>query len=224
LWSYLDVRQIILFAGQANGCDHVFPPNIGKNSVAVFLEFVFQPILVVLYGAVFFLLGEFMFPTSTQSTLIPDLLVVLLALLVAFIVTLVMKKVQASRNALSDDAVASAGAVALAATTVGFSSFEAINRIIVVGALGVMTAILVGSSVRMFFKVSGHMLMLTFVITGLVVIENRLIVLAYLFLLPLAWCRLHLSKHTVVQVVLGTVLGLTVAIVGYWTLSILRLL
>ena len=150
--------------------------------------------------------------------------VVLLAMLMAFIGAFVAKKVQSSRNALSDDAVALAGAIALAATTVGFSHFEAVNRFVVLGAVGIMTVILVGSFVRMFFKISGHMLMLSFVITGMIAIGNRFVLPAYLLLLPVAWCRLQLHRHSVTQVILGTVAGLAIAILGYWTLNILRLL
>jgi membrane-associated phospholipid phosphatase len=198
--------------------------SLDKKSLAAFLEFMFQPILVVLYGAVFFLLVNFVIPTRPQSIPIPDLSVVVLALLMASICALIMKKIQTSCNVLSDDAVALTSAVALAVTTVGFSYFEAISRVIVVGAVGVMAAILVGAFVRMFFRISGHMLMLSFVITGLVIIVNWLIVPAYLLLLPVAWCRLSLRKHTVMQVFLGTVLGVTVAVFGYWALSILKLL
>jgi membrane-associated phospholipid phosphatase len=201
--------------------------NTSENSLAAFLEFVFQPVLVVLYGTVYFLLGEFfVFSTGPTpiSTLIPDLSVVLLALLMAFCGAFIAKKVESSRKVSSDDAVASTGAVALAATTVGLSHLVVLNRLIVVGSLGVMAVILLGSFVRMFFKISGHMLMLSFVITGLVVMGNRFVLPVYLLLFPVGWCRLRLQRHSVEQVILGTVAGFAIAIIGYWALNALRLL
>ena len=201
--------------------------RISENSLAAFLEFVFQPVLVVLYGTVYFLLGEFLM-SSTNPTLtsnpIPDLSVVLLALLMAFCGAFIGKKVQSSRKVTSDDAVASTGAIALAATTIGLSHLVAINKLIVVGALGVMAVILLGSFVRIFFRISGHMLMLSFVITGLVVIGNRFALPAYLVLFPVGWCRLRLKRHSVEQVILGTVAGFAIAIIGYWALNGLGLL
>jgi membrane-associated phospholipid phosphatase len=206
-----------------HGCDEMAPPNM-ESSLATLIEFLFQPILVVLYGTTYFLFGEFVMPTASRSSLVPDLSVVLLALLIAFLTALLLKKVQASRTNLPDDVIASASAVALSATSLAVSHFVAFNRIIVVGAVGIMAAILVGSFVRIFFKVSGHMMMLSFVITGLVLIANWMLVLVYPLLFPVAWCRLHLKKHTLEQVIFGTILGLIVAIVGYWTLSSFKLL
>ena len=201
--------------------------RISENSLAAFLEFVFQPVLVVLYGTVYFLLGEF-FVSSTSPTpisaLIPDLSVVLLAVVMAFCGAFIAKKVQSSHNVTSDDAVASTGAIALAATTIGLSHLAAINTLIVVGAVGVMAVILLGSFVRMFFKISGHMLMLSFVITGFVVIGNRFVLPAYMLLFPVGWCRLHLQRHSVAQVILGTVAGFAIAIIGYLALNVLHLI
>lgn len=215
--------QIFVIVGSMlPGCDEMAPPN--QSSLATLVEFLFQPILVVLYGTTYFLFGEFVMPTASRSSLVPDLSVVLLTLLVTFLTALLLKKVQASGTNLPDNGIASASAVALSATSLALSHFVAFNRIIVVGAVGIMTVILVGSFVRIFFKVSGHMMVLSFIITGLILIGNWMLVLMYPLLFPVAWCRIHLKKHTLEQVIFGTILGLIVGSFGYWALSIFKLL
>ena len=203
--------------------------NAGRSTVDILaggLAFAFQPTLALTYGAAFFFVGEF--PASgLQTMFMHDLLAVLLTAAVSWMVILaysVAKNVPLSRKASFGDEVFSVGAVALGVTTVVFSYFVAIDRIIVLGAVGVMTVILIGSVARRFLEISGHLLILSFVITGFVIIVSWLWVTGYLLLVPVAWCRIRLRKHTPVEVLLGRVLGIAIPAAGYWALRILNLI
>lgn len=68
--------------------------------------------------------------------------------------------------------------------------------------------------IRFRWKISLHVSILTTLLTVLVVINARLI--ALLFLIPIvAWSRVRLKAHTVMQVIMGFVVGLLISLAVY---------
>jgi len=72
---------------------------------------------------------------------------------------------------------------------------------------------LAGALVSFFWKISMHLAGIAGPVTALVVYVHPLFALAYLLLLPVGWARLSLRKHTLLQVVCGSLYSAAVTLV-----------
>ncbi len=82
--------------------------------------------------------------------------------------------------------------------------------------LFVVTGIL--TAVTFFWKMSGHMTFSTTLFATLLYLFPNTPALMFLFLLSplIGWSRIVLNKHTLTQVIVGTLIPLTISILIYW--------
>jgi membrane-associated phospholipid phosphatase len=82
--------------------------------------------------------------------------------------------------------------------------------------LFVVTGVL--TAVTFFWKMSGHMTFSTTLFATLLYLFPNTPALMFLFLLTplIAWSRIALNKHTLTQVVIGTLIPLSISILIYW--------
>ena len=72
--------------------------------------------------------------------------------------------------------------------------------------------------ITFYWKISGHMTYSTILFTTLLYLFPGTPTLMFLFLLTpfIAWSRIVLNKHTLTQVILGTLIPLSISILIYW--------
>lgn len=73
------------------------------------------------------------------------------------------------------------------------------------------------TAVTFFWKISGHMTYSTFLFATLIYLfPSPYLYLLFIFTPLIAWSRIQLQKHTLAQVVAGTLVTLTICILIYW--------
>lgn len=72
--------------------------------------------------------------------------------------------------------------------------------------------------ITFYWKISGHMTYSTILFATLIYLFPNTPALMFLFVLTplIAWSRIVLNKHTLTQVILGTLIPLTISILIYW--------
>ena len=79
--------------------------------------------------------------------------------------------------------------------------------ILIVGAITIIIGFIVLGIVNMFTKASGHLAVLSAFLTFLVLVEGWQFILGFLLLPVLAWARIKTKNHTLLQTILGTLVG-----------------
>jgi hypothetical protein len=80
------------------------------------------------------------------------------------------------------------------------------------GAIGVLVLLIIGRAGNAFLKTSLHVAFATFVAVNLFYVDFSLGIAAGIFVPVLAWARLVMTRHTIVEVIAGVVLGGTIAL------------
>jgi membrane-associated phospholipid phosphatase len=86
------------------------------------------------------------------------------------------------------------------------------TRTLARGAIGVLLLLIIGRACNAFLKTSLHVAFATFVAVNLFYVDLRLGIAAGTFVPLLAWARLVITRHTIVEVIAGVVLGGAIAL------------
>jgi hypothetical protein len=86
------------------------------------------------------------------------------------------------------------------------------TRTLARGAVGVLLLLMIGGAGNAFLKTSLHVAFATFVAVNLFFVDLSLGVAAGIFVPLLAWARLTMTRHTIVEVIAGVVLGGAIAL------------
>ena len=70
--------------------------------------------------------------------------------------------------------------------------------------------------VTQFWKISVHMTMLSSIATVVVILFGIKFWWLYLFLIPLAWARIHRHRHTIWQAVTGSLVAFVLTALVFW--------
>jgi len=76
-----------------------------------------------------------------------------------------------------------------------------------------------GAVISLFWKISMHLAGVSGPITALVFLVNPYFAFAYLLLLPIGWARYALKKHTLLQIIIGSLLSIGITYMIIWFLS-----
>jgi len=87
--------------------------------------------------------------------------------------------------------------------------------ILLVGTFSIILGVIVLGIVNMFTKASGHLAVLSAFVTFLVLVEGWQFLPAFLLLPVLAWARIKTKNHTLLQTVLGAMIGSLTTIAIY---------
>ena len=93
--------------------------------------------------------------------------------------------------------------------------------ILLVGSLALILGLLIIGIVNMFTKVSVHLVVLSAFLTFMVLVEGWEFLLGFALLPLLAWARIKTKNHTLLQVVLGSVVGILTTIIIYVIVNII---
>ncbi len=86
--------------------------------------------------------------------------------------------------------------------------------VLILGIVAIISGLVVLGIVNIFTKASGHLAVLSAFLTFLVLIEGPLLLASFILVPVLAWSRMETKNHTLLQTVLGTIVGvLTTAII-----------
>lgn len=91
-------------------------------------------------------------------------------------------------------------------------------EILFVSIIGIGLVLLTSSAINTKIKVSGHLATLTAFIFLLILLYSKLWIFALLLLPLLAWSRIKLHRHTLTEVITGSVIGVTIT-VGLYLLA-----
>jgi len=80
-------------------------------------------------------------------------------------------------------------------------------QVLIAGTFAVILGIIVLGIVNVFTKASGHLAVFSAFITFLVLVEGWEFLLGFLLLPVLAWARIKTKNHTLLQTILGTLVG-----------------
>lgn len=87
--------------------------------------------------------------------------------------------------------------------------------ILLVGTFALILGLIVLGIVNMFTKVSGHLAVLSAFLTFMVLVEGWEFLLGFVLLPLLVWARIKTKNHTLLQTVLGSIVGVLTTIVFY---------
>jgi membrane-associated phospholipid phosphatase len=87
--------------------------------------------------------------------------------------------------------------------------------ILLVGTFSIIFGVIVLGIVNMFTKASGHLAVLSAFVTFLVLTEGWKFLPTFLLLPVMAWARIKTKNHTLLQTVLGTLVGVLTTIAIY---------
>lgn len=82
-------------------------------------------------------------------------------------------------------------------------------------SVGVMSGILVGSIVNIKIKASVHVAAASAFITGISLVYGAWFYLLYLFIPIICWARLVIKRHTLIEVITGCLIGISLAVIMY---------
>lgn len=91
----------------------------------------------------------------------------------------------------------------------------AAKPVIVMGVIYAVNAFTV-ALITYYWKISIHMVMLAAVVTVAVIIFGGTWAWLYLFLIPLAWSRVHRKRHTILQATAGALLAFVLTTAVFW--------
>jgi membrane-associated phospholipid phosphatase len=85
-----------------------------------------------------------------------------------------------------------------------------------------LAAIVVFMFINLFWKISLHTAFLSGAVAGLVIVYGAVAAWTVLLLPPVAWARMVLKQHSVVQVVAGAVLAAAIVTVMFWRYELIK--
>jgi hypothetical protein len=87
--------------------------------------------------------------------------------------------------------------------------------ILQIGTFALIAGLFVIGAVNMFTKVSGHLAVLSAFLTFAVLVEGWKLLGLFILLPLLAWARIKTKNHTLLQTVLGSVIGILTTVIIY---------
>ena len=86
------------------------------------------------------------------------------------------------------------------------------TRTLARGAIGVLLLLIIGRACNAFLKTSLHVAFATFAAVNLFYVDLNLGIAAAIFVPLLAWARLVMTRHTIVEIIAGLCLGAAIAL------------
>lgn len=174
-----------------------------SKKIATYIEVAFFPIIPIFFGILFILL-------YTQNMIIENLTVIAI-LMVVFLVShfLVRRRVKEENKKYFISSAVVAALFFILAHLIG------VSKELFFTAMTLLVIAIFTYGIRPNWKISAHMIAFISMAT---VVSFFNIYLASLFILTpfIGWCRLKLKRHTLQQVIAGTILGFLVPFIIFF--------
>ena len=172
------------------------------NRIAQIISSVFNPLVVVVLMS--FLLGGIKFGLIT---------ILAVAILSIIIIYLVKKKVFINFDVSKQEQRPLLYFLEFSTTLIYLSVIYYLHApiILIAQTLAVLLVLLALSLVNKFTKASGHIAILSAAVTMLIFIYGIVFILGFLVIGLVSWSRLELERHLLKEVIVGLIIGVSVA-------------